>query len=106
MNGDGVICFDGFGVEHISEGIKKFIGNKNITTNIYKIQASDSVICRYFSIGYINFMLKDQSLLDYTNLFSSNKYEKRDGNFLDTLILAIVVLNSPAKKKKTTKYRF
>ena len=51
-------------------------------------------------------MLKDKSLLDYTNLFSSNKYEKRDGNFLDTLILAIVVLNSPAKKKKTTKYRF
>ena len=27
-------------------------------------------------------------------------------NFLDTLILAIVILNSPAKKKKTTKYRF
>ena len=106
MNGDGVICFDGFGVEYISEGIKKFIGNKNIATNIYKIQANDSIICRYFCIGYINFMLKDKSLLDYTNLFSSNKYEKRDGNFLNTLILAIVVLNSPAKKKKTTKYRF
>ena len=27
-------------------------------------------------------------------------------NFLDTLILAIVILNSPARKKKTTKYRF
>ena len=44
MNGDGVICFDGFGVEYISERIKKFIGNKNITTNIYKIQANDSII--------------------------------------------------------------
>ena len=35
-------------------------------------------------------------------------FKKRDRvkNFLDTLILAIVIFNSPVKKKKTTKYRF
>ena len=33
-------------------------------------------MCRYFCIGFIDFMLKDQSLLDYTILFSSNEYEK------------------------------
>ena len=33
-------------------------------------------MCRYFCIGFIGFMLKDQSLLDYTNLFSSSEYEK------------------------------
>ena len=33
-------------------------------------------MCRYFCIGFIDFMLNDQSLLDYTNLFSSNEYEK------------------------------
>ena len=31
----------------------------------------------YFCIGFIDFMLKGQSLLDYTNVFSSNKYEKK-----------------------------
>ena len=30
----------------------------------------------YFCIRFIDFMLKGQSLLDYANLFSSNKYEK------------------------------
>ena len=58
--------------------IKKFIGNKNIITNIYRIQAYDSIMCGYFCIGFIDFMLKGKSLLDYTNLFSPNDYEKND----------------------------
>ena len=33
-----------------------FIGNKNIITNIFRIQAYDSIICGYFCIGFINFM--------------------------------------------------
>ena len=56
---------------------KKFIGNKNIT-NIYRIQAYNSIMCGCFCIGFIDFMLKDKSLLDYTNLFSSKEYEKND----------------------------
>ena len=35
-------------------------------------------MCRYFCIGFINFMLKGKSLLDYTNLFSPDDYEKND----------------------------
>ena len=34
-------------------------------------------MCGYFYIGFINFMLKKR-LLDYTNLFSRNKYGKND----------------------------
>ena len=34
-------------------------------------------MCRYFCIGFIDFMLKGISLLDYTNLFSPNNHEKR-----------------------------
>ena len=30
------INFDSFGVEHIPKEIKKFVGNKNIKTNIYR----------------------------------------------------------------------
>ena len=57
--------------------IQKFIEKKDIT-NIYKIQAYDSIMCGYFCIGFIDFMLKGKSLLDYTNLFSPNDYEKND----------------------------
>ena len=35
-------------------------------------------MCSYFCIGFIDFMLKDKRLLDDTNLFSPNDYEKDD----------------------------
>ena len=57
--------------------MNKFIGNKNLT-NVDRIQSYDSIICEYFCIGLIDFMLKGQSLLDYTNFFSPNKFEKND----------------------------
>ena len=59
--------FDSFGVEHI---IKKII------TNIYRIQAYDSIMCGYFCIGFINFMFNGKSLTDYTNLFSPSNFKK------------------------------
>ena len=58
--------------------LKKFIGNKDIATNIYKIQAYDSIMCGYFCIGFIDFMLKGKSLLEYANLFCPNEYKKND----------------------------
>ena len=69
---NNVTYFDSFGVEYIPNEIKKFIGNKNIETNIFRVQAYDSVMCEYLCIGLIDFMLKDKSLTDFTNLFSSN----------------------------------
>ena len=69
---------DSFGVEYIPKEIKKFIGSKNIITNIYRLQAHDLIMRGYFCIGFIDFMLKGRSLLDYTNLFSPNEYEKND----------------------------
>ena len=61
---------------------KKLIGNKNVITNIYRIQAYDSIICGYFCNGFINFILKDKILLDYTNLFSPSNYKKNDKTIL------------------------
>ena len=72
------IYFDSFGVEHIPKEIKKFEGNKNITTNIYRIQAYNSIISGNFFIAFIDFVSKDKSLLDDTNLFSPNDYWKND----------------------------
>ena len=47
-NSDTMSYFDSFGVEHISKEIKKFIKVSSITTNIFRIQAYDSVMCGYF----------------------------------------------------------
>ena len=47
-----------FGVEHITKEIKTFINNKNIIANTFRTQAYDSVMCGYFCIGFIDFMLK------------------------------------------------
>ena len=52
------------------------MGNKNIITNIYKIQVYDLIMCGYFCIGFIDFMLKSKSLLEYTNLCFPNEYKK------------------------------
>ena len=49
---------------------------KYIITNIYRIQANNSIMCGYVCIGLIDFILKGQSLLDYTNLFVPTKYDK------------------------------
>ena len=56
----------------------KLIGNKNITTNIHRIKAYDSIMSRCFYIEFIDFMLKGKSLSDYTNLFSPNDYKKNN----------------------------
>ena len=68
--------FDSSGVEHIPKEIKRFINNKNIKTNIFRIQAYESVMCGYFCIGFIDFMFKGQTLTEYTNLFSPNDFKK------------------------------
>ena len=38
---NNIIYFDSFGVEHIPKEIKTFISNKNIKTNIFRIQEYD-----------------------------------------------------------------
>ena len=64
MNAENITYFDNFGVEYIPKEIRKFIGNENIIINIYRIQTYNSVICGYFCIGFIDFILKDKSLLE------------------------------------------
>ena len=78
MNNNDVTYFDSFGVEQILKEIKKFVKNKNIKINIFRIQANDSVICGHFCIGFIDFMLKGKTLTEFTNLFSSNNFKKND----------------------------
>ena len=76
VNNKIVPYFDSFGVEHIQKEIMKFIARKKIITNIYRIQAYDSIMCGYFCIGFIDFMFNCKGLTDYTNLFSPNCFNK------------------------------
>ena len=82
VQNNNVTYLDSFGVEHIPKEIKAFINcslqNKNITTNIFRIQAYDSIICGYFCIGFIDFMLAGKTLTEFTNLFSPNNFKRND----------------------------
>ena len=81
---NNVTYFDSFGVQHIPKEIKTFINNniKNIT-NIFRIQAYDSIMCGYFCIGFIDFMLAGKKLTDYTNLFFPNDFKKNNNIILN-----------------------
>ena len=72
------IYFDSFGIEYIPNEINKFISNKNIINNIFRIQAYDSIMCGYFCIEFINYILKGKTLLNYTKLFSPTDFKKSD----------------------------
>ena len=75
MINNDVTYFDSFGVEHIPKEIKAFIDRSlSITTNIFRIQAYDSIMCGYFCIGFIDFMLAGKTLTEFTNLFSPNNF--------------------------------
>ena len=73
-------------MEHIPKEINKFINSdttkssslKRIKSNIFRIQAYDSIMCGYFCIEFINYMLKGKTLLEYTNSFSPNDFKKND----------------------------
>ena len=81
-----IVYFDSFGVEHIPEEVKEFIeefpGNKNVKANIFRIQENHSIMCGYFCIGFIDFMLAGKKLTDYTNLFSPYDFKKNDSIIL------------------------
>ena len=70
-----VTCFDSFTVENILKEIKTFIVN-SIKTNIFRIEAYDSIMCGYSYIGFIDFMLARKILTDYTDIFSPNNVKK------------------------------
>ena len=77
MNGNDIIYFDSFRVEHNPKEIKKFIGNKIIQVYIYRIQSYDSIMYQYFCIEFLNSMLKNKRLEDFTDLFSPSNFFKK-----------------------------
>ena len=72
------VYFNSFGVAHVPEEIKDFLGHKNIISNTFRVQANNSVMRGYFWIGFINFILSGKKLNDFTSMFSFYDFEKND----------------------------
>ena len=72
------VYFDSFGIEYIPLDALNKIGDKSITHNIFRMQDDESIMCRFYCIAFIEYMLAGKTLLDYTNLFSPNDYKKND----------------------------
>ena len=78
VNSNEVIHFGSFGVEHVPKEIKRFIGHKNTKTNIFRIQADNSIMCGYFCIRFIDFMVAGRRLIDFSSLFYHYDFNKND----------------------------
>ena len=76
-NRNEIVYFDSFGAEHVPQEIKGFVGNKNIIANIFRVHANNSVMCGYFCIGFIDFMLAGKKMTDFTSIFSHYDFEKK-----------------------------
>ena len=79
VRNNNVTYFDSFGVEHIPKEIKTFINNKNIKKYILRIQTYDSLMCGYFCVGFIDFIVAGKTLTEFTNyFFSPNNLNKKE----------------------------
>ena len=78
-----IIHLDSFGVEHVPEEIREFIGNKIIKTNIFRVQSNNSIMHGYFCTWLIDFMLAGKILVDFTSLLCPYDFEKNDSVILN-----------------------
>ena len=72
------VYFNNFAVEHVREKVKTFIGNKKIKANTFRVQANNLIVCGYFSIEFIDFMLAGKKMTNFMNVFSPHDFGKND----------------------------
>ena len=82
VSNNDVTYFDSFAIKHFPKEIKTFVSNKNKKINIFRIQAYDSIMCGYFCIRFISFMLTGKTLTDFTSLFPSYDVADNDNTIL------------------------
>ena len=67
---------DSFEDEYILQEVLNKIKDKSITHNMFRIKCDDSIMCEFYCITFIEYMIRLKTLLDYSNLFSPNEYQK------------------------------
>ena len=70
INTNTALYFDSFG--------KSKIKDKSITHNVFRIRDNESIMCGFYCIAFIYYMLARNLVFDYTNLFSPNDPKKND----------------------------
>ena len=70
------VYFDSFGIEYIPQEVLNKIKDKSITHNIFSIQGNESIMCGFYCITFIEYMLAGKTLLNCTYL--SNNGKKND----------------------------
>ena len=88
INKNITVYFDSFGIEYIPQEVLNEIRDKSITHNMVRIQDDKSIMCRFYWIAFIEYMLarkyifenifQENIFLDYDYLFSPNDYKKND----------------------------
>ena len=72
------LYFDSFRTEYIPLEVLNKIRDKSITYNLFRIQDDESIICGFYCIAFVEYMLAGKNLLDYTYLLSPNDYKKNN----------------------------
>ena len=72
------LYFDSFRIEYVPQELLNKIKDKSITRNILRIQFQDSIMCRFYCIAFIEYMLAGKTLLDYTNLYTANDHKNNE----------------------------
>ena len=77
---NAAVYFDSFGIEYLPLEVLDRIRNKSITHNVFRMQDNESIMCGFFCITIIEYMLAGKPLLVDTNLLSPNEYKKWQSN--------------------------
>ena len=70
--------FDSFGIGYIPGEVLSKIKDKSITNNIFRMHSDDSIMCRFYFIIFIEYMIAETKLcLFIPILFSPNDYKRK-----------------------------
>ena len=71
------VYFDSFEIEYIPQEVLYKMRSKSIPHNVFRIQDYESIMCRFYCISFIEYMLAGKALLDYTHLLSLYDYKNK-----------------------------
>ena len=75
---NAAVYSDSFGIECTPQEVLSKIKDKSITRSIFTIQSDDLIMCGFYCIAFIEYMISGKTLLDYNNLFSLNDCKENE----------------------------
>ena len=86
---NNVTYFDSFAVGHIPEEVKRFVGNKKIKSNMYRLQHYYSIMCGYYCIAFIDHMFNGGTLQSFNKMFSPTDFSLNDKIIYDMFSIKV-----------------